>query len=120
MTEDNPGTRQFNAARNVARIRCTVAAGDGAHADATPCEIYSRAFCIRAGVSSSNGTLPRWGEAAVNALGGTGPGERAAFQLNQRWLALKHVTLSPSRIAEFTQADLILNNTWRHNLPRSP
>lgn len=39
-------------------------------------------------------------------------GERAAAELKQRWQALKHVTLSPGRIAAITQAALVLNNSW--------
>lgn len=40
-------------------------------------------------------------------------GERAAAEFKQRWRALKHITLSPSRIGAITQAALILNNTWK-------
>lgn len=40
-------------------------------------------------------------------------GERAAAELKQRWRALQHVTLSPSRIGAIAQAALVLNYTWR-------
>jgi hypothetical protein len=40
-------------------------------------------------------------------------GERAAAELKQRWRALKHVTLSPSRIGAIAQAALVLNNAWK-------
>lgn len=40
-------------------------------------------------------------------------GERAAAELKQRWRALKHVTLSPSRIGAIAQATLVLNNAWK-------
>jgi len=36
-------------------------------------------------------------------------GERAAAELKERWRALKHVTLSPSRIGNITRAALVLN-----------
>jgi hypothetical protein len=39
-------------------------------------------------------------------------GERAAAELKQRWRALKHITLSPTRIGSITRAALVLNNTW--------
>ncbi|MFW6694742.1 transposase family protein [Streptomyces sp. MAR4 CNX-425] len=39
-------------------------------------------------------------------------GERAAATLKQRWRALQHITLSPSRIGTIAQAALVLNNTW--------
>ncbi|GAA0901447.1 transposase family protein [Streptomyces thermoalcalitolerans] len=39
-------------------------------------------------------------------------GERAAAELKQRWRALQHVTLSPSRIGAIAQAALVLNNAW--------
>jgi hypothetical protein len=40
-------------------------------------------------------------------------GERAAAELKQRWRALQHVTLSPSRIGAIAQAALVLNNSWK-------
>lgn len=40
-------------------------------------------------------------------------GERAAAELKQRWRALKHITLSPSRIGQITKAALVLNLTWK-------
>ena len=40
-------------------------------------------------------------------------GERAAAELKQRWRALKHVTLSPSRIGAIAQAALVLNKAWK-------
>lgn len=40
-------------------------------------------------------------------------GERAAAELKQRWRALQHVTLSPSRIGRIAQAALVLNNSWK-------
>nr|WP_169745202.1 transposase family protein [Streptomyces megasporus] len=39
-------------------------------------------------------------------------GERAAAELKQRWRALQHVTISPSRIGAVAQAALVLNNAW--------
>jgi hypothetical protein len=40
-------------------------------------------------------------------------GERAAAELKERWRALKHVTLSPSRIGDITRAALVLNENWK-------
>lgn len=40
-------------------------------------------------------------------------GERAAAELKERWRALKHVTLSPSRIGDAARAALVLNATWK-------
>ncbi len=40
-------------------------------------------------------------------------GERAAAELKQRWHALQHVTISPSRIGAIAKAALVLNNAWR-------
>ncbi|MFF5161527.1 transposase family protein [Streptomyces sp. NPDC000348] len=40
-------------------------------------------------------------------------GERAAAELKQRWRALQHVTLSPSRIGAIARAALVLNGTWK-------
>jgi hypothetical protein len=40
-------------------------------------------------------------------------GERAMAELKQRWRALQHVTMSPSRIGAIAQAALVLNNAWR-------
>ncbi|ANZ13490.1 IS5/IS1182 family transposase [Streptomyces noursei] len=40
-------------------------------------------------------------------------GERTAAELKQRWRALQHVTLSPSRIGAIAQAALTLNNQWK-------
>lgn len=40
-------------------------------------------------------------------------GERAAAELKQRWHALQHVTISPSRIGAIARAVLVLNNAWR-------
>lgn len=40
-------------------------------------------------------------------------GERAAAELKQRWRALRHVTISPTRIGAITQAALVLNNSWK-------
>ncbi len=37
-------------------------------------------------------------------------GERAAAELKQRWHALQHITLSPSRTGTITKAALTLNN----------
>jgi hypothetical protein len=39
-------------------------------------------------------------------------GERTAAELKERWRALKHVTLSPSRIGDIARAALVLNNAW--------
>jgi hypothetical protein len=41
------------------------------------------------------------------------PGERTAAELKERWRALKHVTLSPSRISDITRAALVLNRQWK-------
>ena len=40
-------------------------------------------------------------------------GERTAAELKERWRALKHVTLSPSRIGQIARAALVLNNQWK-------
>jgi DDE superfamily endonuclease len=40
-------------------------------------------------------------------------GERAAAELKERWRALKHVTLSPSRIGDIARAALVLNEIWK-------
>ncbi|GGY15454.1 transposase [Streptomyces minutiscleroticus] len=40
-------------------------------------------------------------------------GERTAAELKERWRALKHVSLSPSRIGDITRAALVLNGTWK-------
>ncbi|MFF5185713.1 transposase family protein [Streptomyces sp. NPDC000345] len=40
-------------------------------------------------------------------------GERAAAELKQRWRALWHVTLSPSRIGDIARAALVLNVIWK-------
>ena len=40
-------------------------------------------------------------------------GERTAAELKERWRALKHVTLSPSRIGDIARAALVLNATWK-------
>jgi DDE superfamily endonuclease len=40
-------------------------------------------------------------------------GERTAAELKQRWRALQHVTLSPSRIGKITKAALVLNLAWK-------
>ena len=40
-------------------------------------------------------------------------GERAAAELKERWRALKHVSLSPSRIGDIARAALVLNGTWK-------
>lgn len=40
-------------------------------------------------------------------------GERTAAELKERWRALKHVTLSPSRIGDITRAALTLNGQWK-------
>ncbi|WP_326594851.1 transposase family protein [Streptomyces sp. NBC_01803] len=40
-------------------------------------------------------------------------GERAAAELKQRWRALQHVTISPTRIGTIAKAALVLNNSWR-------
>ncbi|RPK60147.1 hypothetical protein EES42_35090 [Streptomyces sp. ADI95-17] len=36
-------------------------------------------------------------------------GERTAAELKERWRALRHITLSPSRIGEIARAALVLN-----------
>ncbi|MFD0196224.1 transposase family protein [Streptomyces albidoflavus] len=40
-------------------------------------------------------------------------GERTAAELKQRWRALQHVTLSPSRIGDIARAALVLNRIWK-------
>ncbi|MDT0444052.1 transposase family protein [Streptomyces johnsoniae] len=40
-------------------------------------------------------------------------GERAAAELKQRWRALQHVTISPSRIGAIAKAALVLNTSWK-------
>ncbi|WP_261399435.1 transposase family protein [Streptomyces misionensis] len=40
-------------------------------------------------------------------------GERTAAELKGRWRALKHVTLSPSRISDIARAALVLNGHWK-------
>ncbi|WP_326790609.1 transposase family protein [Streptomyces sp. NBC_00151] len=40
-------------------------------------------------------------------------GERAAAELKERWRALKHVTLSPTRIGDIVRAALVLNGQWK-------
>lgn len=40
-------------------------------------------------------------------------GERTAAELKQRWRALQHVTLSPSRIGKIAKAALVLNLAWK-------
>lgn len=40
------------------------------------------------------------------------PGERAAATLKERWRALTHVTLSPSRIGAIAQAALTPHQKW--------
>jgi hypothetical protein len=40
-------------------------------------------------------------------------GERTAAELKERWRALKHVTLSPSRIGDIARAALVLNGTLK-------
>ncbi|WP_308050406.1 transposase family protein [Streptomyces sp. S-2] len=40
-------------------------------------------------------------------------GERTAAELKQRWRALQHVTLSPSRIGDIARAALVLNGIWK-------
>lgn len=40
-------------------------------------------------------------------------GERTAAELKERWRALKHVTLSPSRIGDIARAALVLNGIWK-------
>nr|WP_157996948.1 transposase family protein [Streptomyces otsuchiensis] len=42
-----------------------------------------------------------------------GLGERAAAELKQRWRALQHIALSPSRIGAITKAALVLNSSWK-------
>ncbi|MEU0360535.1 transposase family protein [Streptomyces cyaneofuscatus] len=39
--------------------------------------------------------------------------ERTAEDLEQRRLALQHVTLSPSRIGDVARATLVLNGIWK-------
>ncbi|MFF5333652.1 transposase family protein [Streptomyces sp. NPDC013181] len=40
-------------------------------------------------------------------------GERSAAELKQRWRALQHVALSPSRIGDIARAVLVLNGIWK-------
>ncbi|MGW5939455.1 hypothetical protein ACWIG3_15710 [Streptomyces celluloflavus] len=40
-------------------------------------------------------------------------GERTTAELEQRWRALQHVTLSPGRIGDIARAALVLNRIWR-------
>ena len=40
-------------------------------------------------------------------------GERTAAELKERWRALKHVTLSPSRIGDIARGALVLNDHWK-------
>ncbi|MFI1769633.1 transposase family protein [Streptomyces sp. NPDC020800] len=40
-------------------------------------------------------------------------GERTAAELEERWRALKHVTLSPSRIGDMARVALVLNGHWK-------
>ena len=40
-------------------------------------------------------------------------GERTAAELKECWRALKHVTLSPSRIGDIARAALVLNSQWK-------
>jgi hypothetical protein len=40
-------------------------------------------------------------------------GERTAAELKERWRALKHVTLSPSRIGDIARAALVLNGALK-------
>ncbi|MER6944575.1 hypothetical protein ABT294_11195 [Nonomuraea sp. NPDC000554] len=40
-------------------------------------------------------------------------GERTAAELKGRWRALKHVTLSPSRIGDIARAALVLSGQWK-------
>ncbi|MFJ1687065.1 transposase family protein [Streptomyces albidoflavus] len=40
-------------------------------------------------------------------------GERTAAELKQRWRALQHVTLSPSRTGDIARAALVLNGIWK-------
>ncbi|MFI9780486.1 hypothetical protein ACIHCV_38405 [Streptomyces sp. NPDC051956] len=40
-------------------------------------------------------------------------GERTAAELKQRWRALLHITLSPSRIGDIARAALVLNGHWK-------
>ncbi|OKI21350.1 hypothetical protein A6A08_21480 [Nocardiopsis sp. TSRI0078] len=54
-------TAVFNAARNVARIRCTVAGESRSPIDVVWHEIASNASCTWAGVNSSNSTPPSEG-----------------------------------------------------------
>jgi hypothetical protein len=112
------GTIQLNAARNVARIRCAVAAGDGAHVDATPCEIYSKAFV--SGLESApptahfpDGVRQRLMRSA-ELVRGTG-----CFPAKSALTGTEARHLEPEQDRSVPQAELTLNNTWRHNLPRS-
>ncbi|MFD5657509.1 transposase family protein [Streptomyces hirsutus] len=40
-------------------------------------------------------------------------GERTAAELKERWRALKHVTISPSRIGDIARAALVPNKIWK-------
>lgn len=40
-------------------------------------------------------------------------GERTAAELKERWRALKHVMLSPSRIGDIARAALVFNSHWK-------
>ncbi|MFJ4849580.1 MULTISPECIES: hypothetical protein [unclassified Streptomyces] len=40
-------------------------------------------------------------------------GERAAAELRERWRALKHVTLGPTRIGDIVRAALVLSGQWK-------
>ncbi|MGW1888263.1 transposase family protein [Streptomyces sp. NPDC001970] len=40
-------------------------------------------------------------------------GERTAAELKERWRALKHISLSPSRIGDIARAALVLNKQWK-------
>lgn len=40
-------------------------------------------------------------------------GERTAAELKERWRALKHVSLGPSRIGDIARAARVLNNHWK-------
>ncbi|MEU7178224.1 MULTISPECIES: transposase family protein [Streptomyces] len=40
-------------------------------------------------------------------------GERTTAELEQRWRALRHVTLSPGRIGDIARAALVLNRIWK-------
>ncbi|MFJ9355927.1 hypothetical protein [Streptomyces mirabilis] len=40
-------------------------------------------------------------------------GERTAAERKERWRALEHVTLSPSRRGDLARAVLVLNGNWK-------